>query len=172
MSWTEERVERLSRLWMQGQSASQIAGELGNGVSRNAVIGKIHRLGLSGRNANAPQPDADRAKGVKPTVAASPAKPAVRFQPPVELPAAAAPTFPIAQAMPISDVVIPMTDRVTIMELRETMCRWPLGDPTSAEFRFCGCRTSGAIPYCTAHARVAFQPVAERRRMDRVVRIA
>ena len=169
MSWTEERVERLSRLWMQGQSASQIAGELGNGVSRNAVIGKIHRLGLSGRNASTLQPDSDRGRGVKPAAAPAPVKPAVR--PPVELPVAA-PTFPIAQAMPISDVVIPLTDRVTIMELRETMCRWPLGDPTSSEFRFCGCRTSGAFPYCTAHARVAFQPVAERRRVDRMVRIA
>ena len=171
MSWTEERVERLSRLWMQGQSASQIAGELGDGVSRNAVIGKIHRLGLSGRSANGSQPEADRGRGAKPVAPPMPVKPAVRFQPPVELPVSV-PTYPIAQALPISEVVIPMTDRVTIMELRETMCRWPLGDPTSAEFRFCGCRTSGAIPYCTAHARVAFQPVTERRRVDRMVRIA
>ena len=171
MSWTEERVERLSRLWMQGQSASQIAGELGDGVSRNAVIGKIHRLGLSGRSVSAMQPEGDRGRGAKPIAPPAPAKPAVRFQPPVELPVSVA-TYPIAQALPVSEVVIPMTDRVTIMELRETMCRWPLGDPTSAEFRFCGCRTSGAIPYCTAHARVAFQPVTERRRVDRMVRIA
>ena len=49
MQWTDERVEKLKRLWAEGLSASQIAGELGNGITRNAVIGKVHRLGLSGR---------------------------------------------------------------------------------------------------------------------------
>src|SRR3954467_4080076 len=49
MGWTDERVELLKKLWMEGFSASQIAGELGEGVTRNAVIGKVHRLKLSGR---------------------------------------------------------------------------------------------------------------------------
>ena len=49
MSWTDERVELLRKLWQDGLSASQIAGELGNGITRNAVIGKVHRLGMSGR---------------------------------------------------------------------------------------------------------------------------
>src|ERR1700712_3006278 len=49
MGWTDERVETLKKLWMEGFSASQIAGELGEGVTRNAVIGKVHRLKLSGR---------------------------------------------------------------------------------------------------------------------------
>ena len=48
MAWTDERVEQLKKLWAEGLSASQIAGRLG-GVTRNAVIGKVHRLGLSGR---------------------------------------------------------------------------------------------------------------------------
>ncbi len=70
------------------------------------------------------------------------------------------------------DVVIPISGRVTILELSGSMCRWPIGDPTSAEFRFCGCRAVGALPYCQEHARVAFQPVADRRRTERLIRIA
>ena len=166
MSWTDERVERLSKLWLEGRSASRIAAELGNGVSRNAVIGKIHRLGLSGRAA---QPAVEDPAREKPKI--------VKAEPRVASPSV---TAPVATPKPIngavtlsaSDVVIPLSDRVTIMELRETMCRWPLGDPTSAEFRFCGCRAAGSMPYCAAHARVAFQPVADRRRVERVVRIA
>ena len=163
MSWTDERVERLSKLWMEGRSASRIAAELGNGVSRNAVIGKIHRLGLSARNPVAAglEPGREKPKVV--------AKTEPRVTAPSE-PAAVSAPKPFGAAL--SEVVIPLSDRVTIMELRETMCRWPLGDPTSAEFRFCGCRAATNLPYCSAHARVAFQPIAERRRVERVARIA
>ena len=165
MSWTDERVERLSKLWLEGRSASQIANELGGGVTRNAVIGKVHRLGLSGRATPAAS-DPDRAK---PKLAM---KPVARPAGPVEAPPMQDLKPYLASSFSGSDVVIPFSDRVTIMDLRETMCRWPLGDPTSSEFRFCGCRTDGSIPYCSAHARVAFQPVADRRRVDRVARIA
>jgi GcrA cell cycle regulator len=58
-----------------------------------------------------------------------------------------------------------LSERVTIMELRESMCRWPLGDPTTAEFRFCGAHAITGLPYCTHHARVAYQPAAERKRL-------
>ena len=162
MSWTEERVERLSKLWMEGRSASRIAAELGNGISRNAVIGKIHRLGLSARTSPpaTAETNRERPKAV--------AKPAMRPPGPVEAAQIPAPKpFAAPTTVSLADVVIPFSDRVTIMELRETMCRWPLGDPTSAEFRFCGCRAAASLPYCTAHARVAFQPIAERRRVER-----
>ncbi|HLH49073.1 MAG TPA: GcrA family cell cycle regulator, partial [Roseiarcus sp.] len=62
------------------------------------------------------------------------------------------------------DVVIPMSLRVTIVELKEAMCRWPLGDPTSAEFRYCGIQTQGDGPYCVHHGRMAYQPAQDRRR--------
>ncbi len=63
------------------------------------------------------------------------------------------------------EVVVPISERVTLMELREAMCRWPLGDPTTAEFRFCGGKsTVGGGPYCAYHARVAYQPAQDRRR--------
>src|SRR5262245_51840909 len=64
MSWTDERVEQLKRLWSEGLSASQIAAELG-GITRNAVIGKVHRLGLSGR-AKAPSSAAPRPRKTRP----------------------------------------------------------------------------------------------------------
>lgn len=176
MSWTDERVERLSTLWLEGRSASQIAAELGGGVSRNAVIGKVHRLGLSGRT---PPPAAAE---IVPVLAPDIATPGPA---PVEIPVLLASAEPddalpgplaIAFDLPVlrgaKDVVIPLSDRVTILELGAAMCRWPLGDPTSAEFRFCGCSAVGTLPYCQEHARVAFQPVTDRRRAERTLRIA
>lgn len=167
MSWTDERVELLRQLWLDGKSASQISAELGLGITRNAVIGKVHRLGLSGR-----------------AKSASPAAPRVRQRPP---PAPRAPMASRASggahivrgntALAFSldtaidpqpafheDVVVPMSLRVTIVELKEAMCRWPLGDPTTPEFRYCGIQTAGTGPYCVHHGQMAYQPVLDRRK--------
>lgn len=169
MSWTDERVELLSRLWLDGRSASQIAAELGSGITRNAVIGKVHRLGLAGRaKAVAPQGQA-RLKG-KPLAADAEVKleTLLEVAPPPQQPAPAI----VGRNL---DVAIPTTERVTIMELRESSCRWPMGDPSQAEFRFCGARTAiGSGPYCVAHSRLAFQPTHDRRRerVERYARIA
>lgn len=166
MSWNDERVDLLSRLWLEGRSASQIAAELGQGVTRNAVIGKVHRLGLSGRAKVAPPSTAVR---LRPKPAPKPEERTAA------MPIAPAPVVPAATPLPASrpaDVVIPFSTRVTIMELRDTMCRWPLGDPTSADFRYCGSRSGPLGPYCEEHARLAFQPTQERRRVERVARIA
>jgi GcrA cell cycle regulator len=170
MSWTDERVELLRKLWLDGLSASQIAAELSNGITRNAVIGKVHRLGLSGR-VKAPgtvgSSDAAPAARAKPAAPQRPATP--RPIAPVVIGATALALKPRATPAPApaprESVVIPLTERVTIMELREAMCRWPLGDPTNPEFRFCGARTSEAgAPYCVSHAQLAYQPVQDRRR--------
>lgn len=165
MSWTDERVEQLRKLWLDGLSASQIAAELANGITRNAVIGKVHRLGLSGRvkapgtvSASAPRP----AKPVNRPSPPRPIAPVVRGNTALAMKPRMAPA-PIER--PYEDVVIPISERVTIMELREAMCRWPLGDPTNPEFRFCGARrTDGGGPYCGPHSRVAYQPAQDRRR--------
>jgi GcrA cell cycle regulator len=164
MSWTEERVELLRKLWLEGLSASQIANELANGISRNAVIGKVHRLGLAGR-AKTPAAAAPRAPRAKPQrpVTPRPSLPATRgntalaFKPQ---------PMPLPEAAPVEEVVIPISERVTIMELREAMCRWPLGDPATAEFRFCGAKKPAACsgPYCAYHNRLAYTPQNERRR--------
>jgi GcrA cell cycle regulator len=166
MSWTDERVETLRKLWLDGKSASQIAAELSNGITRNAVIGKVHRLGLSGR-VKAPAAAVPRPRPAKPqqsvqrTIVSRPMAPISRG-------ATALAFAPRAEVMiiekPAEEVVIPMSERVTITDLREAMCRWPLGDPATSEFRYCGAKSPVGTPYCSYHSRVAYQPVQERRR--------
>jgi GcrA cell cycle regulator len=165
MSWTDERVELLKKLWSDGLSASQIAGELG-GITRNAVIGKVHRLGLSGRaqsaNAGVPRQRKARAPGQMLRIARG----AIRGN------TALAHVYEIeAEAEPeVFDNIIPMTQRRTILELTESTCRWPVGDPGSGDFFFCGGNTVGGLPYCAGHARLAYQPATDRRRDRRAVR--
>ena len=137
MAWTEDRVETLKTLWNEGLSASQIAGRLG-GVTRNAVIGKVHRLGLSGR--------------------AAPAKPKT-----VERKAPA----------PVRERSVPMDPatfglgKPTVSSIGANECKWPIGDPASADFHFCGQGAAGGKPYCAYHSQVAFQPSTGRRERAR-----
>lgn len=146
MSWTEERVGALKKLWLEGQSASQIAKQLGDGVTRNAVIGKVHRLGLSGR--------------------AAPSQPArTTFRTARPRPQVSAPSAPrrieAAQPRPAAPPPAPIVDlpgTATVLTLGAHMCKWPIGDPTSDEFSFCGRRSGEGTPYCVEHARVAYQP--------------
>ena len=167
MSWTDERVELLKRLWNQGLSASQIAGELAGGVTRNAVIGKVHRLGLSGRAKSTAPAAARPRKTTRPPSHPMSHAPTVRgnlaMMPKAAPQPSPAPVIALAP-QPVSEVVIPMSERVTIMELRESMCRWPHGDPTSADFRFCGAKSPTGTPYCNYHSQIAYQPSLERRR--------
>ncbi|MGE5063554.1 MAG: GcrA family cell cycle regulator [Myxococcales bacterium] len=91
MSWTEERIERLKKMWHDGATASQIADELG-GVSRNAVIGKAHRLGLEQRPSPVKPGDEEKAK--KPSPAPAAAAPRPTPKPEAPRPAEAAPAAP------------------------------------------------------------------------------
>jgi GcrA cell cycle regulator len=176
MQWTDERVERLKKLWADGLSASQIAAELG-GVTRNAVIGKVHRLGLSGRAKAVPtaasrmraKPAATQHRPQTTAAVARPAQPSFSVRGNVAL--AASPEIetrpvPTPRIVPVQivETAAPVCERVTIMELRESMCRWPLGDPSQADFRFCGGRCTPGQPYCTHHAGIAYQPSHDRRR--------
>ncbi|WP_210496833.1 GcrA family cell cycle regulator [Microvirga antarctica] len=170
LTWTDERVELLRKLWTDGLSASQIATELGN-VTRNAVIGKVHRLGLSGREkdkAAAAQRPRKAARAPSAPVAIPPQNRSNVVLAPVPRPAVVheAPVLPVED----DEIGVPVSERVTIMELRESMCRWPMGDPTKAEFRFCGARSIGGLPYCDHHARIAYQPVADRKRERKFAR--
>ena len=169
LSWTDERVTLLRPLWEDGQSASKIAAQLG-GVTRNAVIGKVHRLGLSGRVLK-PVEDATAARR-KPAqeVEIETAIAVVEVEAPEPLAILShrpAPDFPVPAAKP-EPVALAASQRVTIMDLRESMCRWPIGDPTTPEFGFCGARSITGLPYCTHHAQIAYQPAAERKRDRRV----
>ncbi len=219
MSWTDERVETLKKMWAEGQSASQIAKELG-GVTRNAVIGKVHRLGLSNRAgagpvAGGPAPSAPA--GAPPASAAAPRPPAAdrapRARAPVEddeedfdaveddladaddapLPDADPEDEDESEDIPMSPArraIIPagqplppqpsaneispealakVTEveksarKLTLMELTEKTCKWPVGDPATDNFWFCGLPVQPGKPYCEAHVGVAFQPMSARR---------
>jgi len=171
MSWNDERVELLKKLWSEGLSASQIAGELG-GITRNAVIGKVHRLGLSGRAKTAAP--AARPRKTRPEV---PASRPTGSRPATHGNTALAPVLedlveeaPAPMPAPAGNVV-PMGQRCTIMNLTEATCRWPIGEPGTDSFYFCGGRSVSGLPYCTHHARMAYQPTQDRRRDRRVARM-
>ena len=159
MTWTDDRVEQLKKLWEGGLSASQIAAELGN-VTRNAVIGKVHRLGLSGR-AKSPSSAAPRQRKARP------AQHMMRVQRPASRGnTALAHAFEVEmEPDPIAyDNVVPMSQRLSLLELNEATCHWPIGDPSSSEFFFCGGKALQSLPYCAHHSRIAYQPASDRRR--------
>ena len=169
LTWTKERIERLKELWTEGLSASQIAAELGGGLTRNAVLGKANRLGLThgaAKEARTPRPrkphppdpapTAEPSSPTEPTPASMPTKPVAVSGP------AAAPPAPVALR---EAAIVPQSEGVTIMELREAMCRFPLGDPTTPEFRYCGAQAITDRPYCAHHAQIAYQPATERKRL-------
>jgi GcrA cell cycle regulator len=167
MAWTDEIVEQLKQHWIDGKSASQIASLLGNGVTRNAVIGKVHRLGLAGR-AKAPSMTVPRPRRMAPPPAhrvAGPrlGSPAPRIMRGATALALAPQALSELEEPEFESVVVPMSLRVTIVELKESMCRWPLGDPATAEFRYCGSPAASG-PYCAYHGGLAYQPAQERRR--------
>ena len=194
MSWTDERVETLKKMWADGQSASQIAKELG-GVTRNAVIGKVHRLGLSNRAggpAGADLPEEAILAEPEPVVVAEVVEPEPAHSPePVRPAAAAVPTPPSnVTPLPLRKAIVPAGQplppqpsaneispealasvrevekkarRLTLMELTERTCKWPIGDPATEDFWFCGLPSLAGKPYCEAHVGVAFQPMSARR---------
>ena len=213
MSWTEERIEKLTKMWEGGSTASQIAEELG-GVSRNAVIGKAHRLGLKAR----PSPVKANDKSDTPAAPAAPkvARPAPPPAPepkmavpprpaptPVAAPAprAAAPA-PVTSAPagdPATDAPVPkpsprivsvgpggflrqgpgdqqapippapprrlvparpsaeISDKTSLLDLNDRICRWPMGHPGEPDFHFCGDKVNPGFPYCVDHCGRAYQ---------------
>jgi|GEM_PF-39389 GcrA cell cycle regulator len=206
MSWTDERVETLKKMWAEGQSASQIAKELG-GVTRNAVIGKVHRLGLSNR-ATGPEKDEPEAKAPPREEAPRPVEAAREGAAQVEAALAepkptAPPQRPIAPVnatmaqvvnnvtpLPLRKSIVPAGQplppqpsaneispealasvrevekkamKISLMELTERTCKWPIGDPATEDFWFCGLPSTPGKPYCEAHVGVAFQPMSARR---------
>ena len=170
MNWTEERVELLRKLWSEGLSASQIATQLG-GVSRNAVIGKVHRLKLSsrGRAAAAPTRTKKASQGASATKSVVRAASAPRHVTASIGATALQAQFdaePVARQYlrPVEDVVVPISRRLQLVQLTERTCKWPNGDPLAEDFHFCGNDAGESGPYCTYHSRIAFQPAAERRR--------
>jgi GcrA cell cycle regulator len=186
MSWTDERVETLKAMWAEGKSASQIAKELG-GVTRNAVIGKVHRLGLSNRVGGADRPEdeldhldvpeepgpepEDDSPAARPAPAAAPARPAAKDPAPAARPKTPGQPLPpqpagseiSAEALANLAEVAKKARRLSLMQLSERTCKWPIGDPATDDFWFCGLPAVPGKPYCETHVAVAFQPMSARR---------
>ncbi len=132
MSWTDERIALLKKLWGEGQSAAEIAKVLGGGLTRNAVIGKAHRLKLSNR--------------VSPIQQNNKKTPAIVAK-------------AVEEKKPIvpQKIIKVKTSGVAMVNLKERMCRWPHGDPKDPGFYFCGDETLAGLPYCEDHAKMAYQ---------------
>jgi GcrA cell cycle regulator len=216
MSWTDERIEKLTKMWEGGATASQIADELG-GVSRNAVIGKAHRLGLKARPSpvkpnekveaprveTAPKPAPRPAPPIEPRVAAprpvTPPPAPVAAEPRVAVPRPAAPPPPAASAASSGDTPAPapqtrivsvgpggflrqgpgdqqapippapprrlvparpsadISDKTSLLDLNDRICRWPMGHPGEPDFHFCGEKVNPGFPYCVEHCGRAYQ---------------
>ncbi|GGI78380.1 hypothetical protein GCM10007973_13860 [Polymorphobacter multimanifer] len=166
MAWTEERIAVLKAGWEGGMTASQIAEQLGEGVTRNAVIGKAHRLGLEAR----PSPVKAGDETAASPALALPSTAAVT-SPPGLSPAAPAPVLAANHV-----VAKPATKparragkaaRVTLLDLNEKICKWPIGHPGDADFHFCGKPVQANFPYCSEHCAIAYQAQLPRRDRDR-----
>jgi GcrA cell cycle regulator len=137
MDWNEERTATLRKLWLEGMSASQVARQLG-GVSRSAVIGKVHRLGITVRDIPTRQ------------------RTAVRAQPRARLVREAAPLRPALRLIEIAE----MAPTAKLLGLETHSCRWPIGNPDSHDFGFCGRDKTARASYCDDHARGAFRKLS------------
>ena len=152
LTWSSERVEQLKRCFSAGLTCSQIAREIG--VTRNAVIGKMNRLGLSQpRNPAVAQARRD-AKSARPRSRTRWSAFSVADQRTLLREA-----FPQAR---VEDIPIRDGRGCTLLELAQDRCRWPINDPGAANFCYCGNEASTDLPYCAGHARLAYRGVSRR----------
>ena len=160
MNWTDERVELLRKLWHDGLSCSQIAAELG-GISRCAVIGKVHRLGLPGRERRTIENGraGKRSRTPEQKLRRNFLERQKRgWAIPPEL-TSDAPTQPVEAPMDI-----PAEQQRTLHHLTNSTCKFPLWGPDKDTGMFCGGKTIEGLSYCGGHARLCYQPAGRRER--------
>ena len=192
MAWSDERVAVLKKMWLEGNSASEIAKELGN-ITRNAVIGKVHRLGLSNRDTNVSKAGVTAEKSIKGLKRGRPPKinkePKKRGRPQKITQTKDLNDTALERGKPISasgtersndsrlEIVSDLSEetlkdllkvemkskKISLMDLTERTCKWPIGDPATDEFWFCGHEAEPGKPYCKTHISIAFQPITQRR---------
>ena len=143
MQWSPERVETLSRLWSEGLSARQIAEKLGGGVTRNAVIGKAHRLNLASR---VTKKNPSSKLQIKKNNTTKPSKVMTRSR---------------FKSLLLDKDFEPENPKA-LEELSDSTCRWPIGHPDEESFYFCGRNPIKGFPYCKLHVLYAFQPKAKK----------
>jgi GcrA cell cycle regulator len=175
MLWTAEAVEDLKRLALEGKSASHISAALGIG-SRNAVIGKASRIGikLSGGGGAS-------VRGKTPSRAARPQWPSPhptrRSADEPGAQAIAAHALSPVEGRPswmLGEAEIGEMRRLRLEDIRESACRWPLGDPRSRDFAYCGLAPAEGRSYCAGHCRMAYRspharPIAKERQRLRAI---
>lgn len=164
MEWTEEVIDRLRALWSDGHSTAEIGRRLG--VSKNAVVGKAHRLNLPAR----PSPirrEASAARAPAPRRVAGPTLPPLACaQLPAPEPAAGemAPPARAPRPAPRPVAVEPPAERAAPRPFaRVVTCCWPIGEPGTRSFRFCDAAAMSGKPYCAEHAALAYVKVKDRR---------
>ena len=194
MAWSDERVAVLKKMWLDGNSASEIAKELGD-ITRNAVIGKVHRLGLSNRDTNVSGAGSGINKAVKSVKRGRPVKldkePKKRGRPqkikeprdfqettavkgkPITTATGATKRANDSKPEVVSDLseetlknllkIEMKSKKISLMDLTERTCKWPIGDPATDSFWFCGHEAEPGKPYCKTHISIAFQPITQRR---------
>ena len=194
MAWSDERVAVLKKMWLEGNSASEIAKVLGN-ITRNAVIGKVHRLGLSNRDTNVSKSRAIKSKATKSVKRGRPPKKIdkevkkrgrpQKLKEPRDFPEITDDKNKSATSIGnetrssdsnlkvVSDLseetlknllkVEMKAKKISLMELTERTCKWPIGDPATETFWFCGHESEPGKPYCKTHISIAFQPINQRR---------
>ncbi len=196
MSWSEERVEVLTKMWLDGKSASEIAKELGE-ITRNAVIGKVHRLGLSNRDIKSLKGDTGSNEVKKVQKRGRPRKnqtivdgqKSSRDTKRAKLNLSMGITNKKTEKKEASKGSSEATDseslgvvsdlseetlkslidieskskKISLMELTERTCKWPIGDPATEKFWFCGHESESGKPYCKTHISIAFQQLTQRR---------
>ena len=193
MAWSDERVAILKKMWLEGSSASEIAKELGN-ITRNAVIGKIHRLGMSNRDTNNLKSGSSTSNAKKSVRRGRPPKvnkeEKKRGRPhklkdpgdfPGTLDVKGKSATSSAKEMRLDEnktkvaselseetlqnilKVEMKSKKISLMELTERTCKWPIGDPATDTFWFCGHESEPGKPYCKTHISIAFQPITQRR---------
>ena len=193
MAWSDERVAILKKMWLEGSSASEIAKELGN-VTRNAVIGKVNRLGMSNRDTNNLKSGSSTSSATKSVRRGRPPKvnkeEKKRGRPhklkdpgdfPGTLDLKEKSTISSAKEMRLDENKTKLASdlseetlqnilkvemeskKISLMELTERTCKWPIGDPATDTFWFCGHESEPGKPYCKTHISIAFQPITQRR---------
>ncbi len=164
MDWTPEAIERLKALWAEGHSTAEIARRMG--LSKNAVVGKVHRLNLPGRpspikrDGNAPpRPPKPKRQATSDGVIRS-REPFVPPAPPellAGLPAEEVSTFSLSAPPSVPE---------SVFRRRVSNCRWPIGEPGQPGFRFCVSDAMSGKSYCPEHAAVAYIKRGTERRED------
>jgi len=144
MSWTDEKVNKLKELWTKGHTASQIAEILGE-TTRNAVIGKAHRLDLEAR---------------------APSKQGANFSSKQDVKQVKKIAQPVSRKSKFQSILLDKSfeaEKPTTLEnLTEKTCKWPVGHPDEENFYFCGRSPEGEFPYCKLHVLYAFQPKGQK----------